>query len=74
MDFLSQHVSELVSALVGAAGGSLLTFKFMSNKSSGRNHATGGSTLTDQTNAKAGHSNVGRNQYNIGSGANARND
>jgi hypothetical protein len=60
-EFISQHVSEILSFLGGLVGGgvsgSLLTLRF------GRqNKAAGGGSIVDQTNASAGGDIVGRDK------------
>ncbi len=51
--FLTQHLSEIISAIAGAAAGSLLTFQFM------RNRVQGGGSIVDQSRAHAGGDIVG---------------
>lgn len=55
-DFITQHLSEILSALGGAVGGSLLTFQIM------RNRVQGSGTIIDQNRAQAGGDIIGGNK------------
>ena len=52
-----QYLSEILSFLVGAVGGSLITLKVVKN-----NNAIEGNSNINQSNAKAGRDIVGGNQ------------
>jgi hypothetical protein len=56
MDFLKNHLSELVSFIAGAFGGSLVTLKYTKNR------LQGAGSLVDQSEATAGGDIVGRDK------------
>ena len=59
MEMLVEHLSEIVSFLVGAAAGSLVSISWQSRKTAGKG-------MVDQAGAKAGGDVVGRDKTTLG--------
>jgi len=59
MSFLAQHFDAILTLIVGLIGGSLITLRIQNKKTNRAHH---GSTVVDQSGARAGQDIVGGNK------------